>query len=309
MTPHAAGDDLATVLLTWIALPAFALLTVVGALTWVAAQLTSVLTGAGWRDIEITEAPALALAVLQHPDHPESVIHSGEAASGPGSAWLFWALFALLVAAAAAVVLLGLRRWLPAHSQGRTQAGAHSGARWATRVAEAPMSVPTDPAQRPGRLVAGHSLHAGRRLLAGQDCISAVGFGPNGSGKTTGLIAPNVAEWDGPVMMTTTKIADLALIHAHRGARGPVWVVAPGGAPGYATAGWSPVAYACDAEAADRMAEWLVEASGLASDPKSRPWLIQARKYVKPLLLAAHLSGRGIGAFTNWVYAGRDASD
>ena len=124
---------------------------------------------------------------------------------------------------------------------------------------------------------------------------------PSSRWKTTGLIAPNVAEWDGPVLLTTTKIPDLALIHARRSRMGPVWVLAPGGAPGYETAGWSPVDYAVDPEAADRVADWLVEASGLSVDPKSRPWLVQARKYLKPLLLAAHLSGGGVEAFLAWV--------
>jgi len=56
--------------------------------------------------------------------------------------------------------------------------------------------------------------------LAGNDCVSAVVFGPNGSGKTTSLIVPNVLDWDGPVVLTTA-----------RACRGPVWVIAPGGAP------------------------------------------------------------------------------
>ena len=43
------------------------------------------------------------------------------------------------------------------------------------------------------------------------------------------------------------------------------------------------------------MAEWMVESSGMTADPKARPWNAQARKYLKGLLLAAHLSGRRRG--------------
>ena len=35
-----------------------------------------------------------------------------------------------------------------------------------------------------------------------------------------------------------------------------------------------------------RMAEWLTEASGMATDAKAKPWAAQATKLIKPLLLA-----------------------
>ena len=94
------------------------------------------------------------------------------------------------------------------------------------------IAVPSDPSKRPWRLVAG-ARPSRRRLLAGDDCVSAVVFGPNGSGKTTSLIVPNVLDWDGPVVMTTAKPQDLEPICTARAARGPVWVIAPGGAPGH----------------------------------------------------------------------------
>jgi type IV secretory pathway TraG/TraD family ATPase VirD4 len=58
-------------------------------------------------------------------------------------------------------------------------------------------------------------------------------------------------------------------------------VVAPGGAPGYHGVGWSPIAAASDPDAADRIAEWMVDSSGMTGDPKARPWNAQARKYLK----------------------------
>ena len=90
-------------------------------------------------------------------------------------------------------------------------------------------------------------MAAGRRprpvqpaTARGNDCVSAVVFGPNGSGKTTSLIVPNVLDWDGPVVMTTAKPQDLEPICSARAARGPVWVIAPGGAPGPAGRGLVP---------------------------------------------------------------------
>lgn len=170
------------------------------------------------------------------------------------------------------------------------------------------LAVPQDPAKRRWRLVAG-ATQAHGRLLAGDDCVSAVVFGPNGSGKTTSLIVPNVLDWTGPVVMTTAKPQDLEPICTARARRGPVWVVAPGGAPGHECTGWSPIAAATDDEAADRVAEWLVESSGMTSDPRSRPWNAQARKYLKGLLLAAHLVDASLRQWCDWLYAGERACD
>ena len=139
--------------------------------------------------------------------------------------------------------------------------------------------------------------------------MSAVVFGPNGSGKTTGLVVPNVLDWDGPVVMTTAKSQDLEPICSQRSKRGPVWVIAPAGAHGHEASGWSPVDASDSPESADRVAEWMVEASGMTGDPKGRPWNAQARKYLKGLLLAAHVADGGLGQWMEWIHAGERARD
>jgi type IV secretion system protein VirD4 len=216
-----------------------------------------------------------------------------------GLFWLLLGFLLLLVTCTAAGVML-----LTSDRRSRTS----DPARWANARAERRIASPRDPAKRRWRLTAGRG-RASRRLLAGQDCVSAVVFGPNGSGKTTSLIVPNVLDWDGPVVVTTAKPQDLEPIVTARAAHGPVWVIAPGGAPGHACAGWSPIAAAVDEETADRLAEWLVESSGMTGDPKARPWNAQARKYLKGLLLAAHLTDGGIGQWVGWIHAGERASD
>ncbi|MFB7215927.1 type IV secretory system conjugative DNA transfer family protein [Streptomyces sp. NPDC056255] len=89
--------------------------------------------------------------------------------------------------------------------------------------------------------------------MAARPNISATVFGVPGSSKTTGLVLPNAAEWQGPLVVTTTKAADLD-INARRRHFGPVWVIAPAGIPGRTTQKWSPVDYCTDTKAADRMA-------------------------------------------------------
>lgn len=298
-----AGDDTAGVLLTWVVLPLLGLLIVLGLAVWLAGQLSALATGHGWPAVPASDALRLGVGLLRH-GGDITAAWPAAVRGRLGPAALIWTLLVAVLGLLLTAAGLVARYWLGR----RGPSPVDGGARWASAAEERRIAVPDDPNRRAGRLVAGRGMRTGR-LLAGEDCISAVGFGPNGSGKTTGLIAPNVLQWAGSVVMTTTKPADVALVYAHRVRLGPVWLIAPAGAPGYATAGWSPVDYATDAEHADRMAEWLVEASGLSADPKARPWLVQARKYVKPLLLAARLSGGGIDAFVDWVYAGRDAVD
>ena len=302
--PRPSGDDTAAGILLGLVGVGLAL----SELGAVAAAVTSLLSGHGWRWTPLSDAgPALARLVA-HPARPGAAFPPA-VAGGVTSPVLFWAVTVLLLAALVAAagygtVLYG--RHAPA-------GGRRDGARWGTGRDERRLAVPADPASRPGRLVAGRGQRC-RRLIAGADCISAVVFGPNGSGKSTGLIAPNALEWAGPVVVTTTKPQDVDVLLAARAAVGSVYVVAPGGCPGVVTTGWSPVDYvtaggAIDPEAADRMAEWLVEASGMNADPKSRPWNAQARKYLKGLLLAANLSGTGIDGFVQTSYAGERAAE
>ena len=186
--------------------------------------------------------------------------------------------------------------------------GRDTDARWADPADERLIAVPADAAKRPHRLVAGRSKRPAD-CLAGEDCVSAVVFGPNGSGKTVGLIIPNTLEWQGSVVMTTAKPQDLTPVLGARARLGPGLGGGAGRRTRRAAASWSPVDYATDADAADRMAGWLVDSSGMTGDPRARPWNAQARKYLKGLLLAAKLSGRGMKGFVEWAYDGELASD
>jgi type IV secretory pathway TraG/TraD family ATPase VirD4 len=273
----------------------------VGAVCWTAAVVAAGLAGGQWR-IELDPAGPF-LAELLFGGDPTTAwrVATGEPVFAP--VWLFW----LVVAVTAGVVCAAaypMWRLL----KGGTLKRRRNDARWGTRRDERAMVVADDPAGRPHRIVAGRSKLT-RRCLAGEDCVSAVVFGPNGSGKTAGLIVPNVLEWHGSVVMTTAKPQDLAPVMGARSRLGPVWVIAPGGAAGLTLSAWSPVDYATGDEAADRMAGWLVESSGMTADPKARPWNAQARKYLKGLLLAARLSGRGIDGFVEWAYDGELARD
>jgi len=268
---------------------------------WAAARSTLILTGDVNTRAPFARSPGFLVRLL-HGERPDRAWIRTYPSSARLESGLFWLILGVLLFLLGAIAALVLTRW----RGGRNRSAEP--ARWATASQERRIAVPRDPGKRQWRLVAGRG-RTSRQLLAGDDCVSAVVFGPNGSGKTTSLVIPNVADWDGPVVLTTAKPQDLGPIARARATSGPFWVIAPAGAPGHPVTGWSPITAAVDEETADRVAEWMVEASGMTNDPKARPWNAQARKYLKGLLLAAHTTGGGLHQWTGWIHAGEKAAD
>lgn len=264
---------------------------------WLSAALSMLLSGNGWPSPDSLKAsPGFAWKAVSG-DPPAEAWHA-TAGSALGPVWLFWLLLAVLSAGLLAAVIWGAARL---YRRRRPSMGAQ----WATRRDEKRMVVAADPQKRRGRLTVGLSRATGR-LLAAEACASAIVFGPNGSGKTVSLVVPNGNEWDGPAIITTAKGPDISYLIEARSKIGPVCVLSPMSRVKYPTASWSPVDYASTEEAAERMARWLCEAAAM-SNPDSKPWVIQARQYIAPLLLAAHHSGRGLDAFIEYVDTGRES--
>jgi type IV secretion system protein VirD4 len=228
--------------------------------TWSGAQLCLFLSGAGWQRAPFDDSPSFLVDLLTRHDVRRAWGSTYPRAQALTQPWLFWLLVIALTGLLVTIGTWSALRWTGSQRRQRVDP-----ARWATRRQERRIAVDENPVARRWRLVAGRG-RASRRLLAGEDCVSAVVFGPNGSGKTTSLIVPNVLDWKGPVVMTTAKPQDLEPICSARAAHGPVWVIAPGGAPGQEVVGWSPIDASYDDETADRMAEWMVESSGMNTD-------------------------------------------
>lgn len=276
---------------TFLAALGAGLVVSVGAAVLLAAPVSAVLSGHGWAHSTKGGIPVTVVAALAH--------GPAEAYSPAGPRWLFYALAAVFVGTLA----LGVVKVASLLNRGRT-----GGAQWGGKAVERKLAVPEDPARRANRITAGRGLLT-KKVVGARPNISATVFGVPGSSKTTGLVLPNAAEWSGPLVITTTKAADLDVIHARRRALGPVWVVAPAGIPGRATQRWSPVDYCTDAKAADRMAAWMAEASSSGDDKRAAPWIDQARNVLKGVLLAANLSGGGINGMRRWLGLGKDAVD
>ncbi|MEU8526633.1 type IV secretory system conjugative DNA transfer family protein [Streptomyces sp. NPDC048629] len=267
------------------------LLLTVGGSVLLAAPLASVLSGRGWARSSASVPETVMLALVRGP---------GRVYDPDPPAWLFYTLTALLVVS----ILLTLIKVVSALVSNRSVGGAQ----WGGAKVERKLAVHADPVRRTNRITAGRGKHTGR-IVAGMPNISATAFGTPGSAKTTGLLLPNAAEWAGPLVVTTTKAADLDVIYARRAHLGPVWVIAPAGIPGRPTHRWSPVDYCTDARAADRMAGWMAEAASTGDDKRSAPWIDQAKSVLKGVLLAANLSGGGVTAMRRWLGLGKDAVD
>ncbi|GHH54917.1 type IV secretory system conjugative DNA transfer family protein [Streptomyces candidus] len=264
------------------------------AIVLAAAPVAALVTGNGWA----SSSKSL----------PETVLLS--VARGPGSVyepapptWAFWlvaVVLLVLLIVAAALLLRGFG--------GRK---SHlGGAKWGGKATEREMAVPEKPEERPDRITAGRGQLTKKIVAVTERSASAIAFGPPGSAKTTGLLLGNVAEWQGPVVCTTTKAADLEAIYNSRKHLGPVHVIAPAGLPnGRTSAHWSAVDYSHDADSAELMAEWMADAAQKHYDPRAEPWIAQARAILAGLLLAANISKGGIRAFREWLALGKDAVD
>lgn len=154
-----------------------------------------------------------------------------------------------------------------------------------------------------GRLYAGVG-DGGFALTASQH--AALVLGPPRSGKTTGLVVPNVLAAPGAVVSTSTKPDVLAASLPVRSARGRCWLFDPTGTlsppRGVTAIRWSPV---CSAA---RWDDALVTAAALvgAARPDARRgeaahWSERAEALLAPLLHAAALAGDDMRAVLGWV--------
>ncbi|MGY0059361.1 type IV secretory system conjugative DNA transfer family protein [Streptomyces sp. LZ34] len=283
-SPRPGGDSLLVPSLLLAAIAA-------AACTLVTAPAAAALAGHGWAEMDRDPATAALLTLGRGP----------AAAWDPAPpVWLFWTV---------TVIVWGLLVWIGWRLRRIFGGGIRlGGAQWGGARIERKLAVPGDPAKRPNRITAGRGQQT-KKIVAAKPNISATVFGVPGSSKTSGLVLGNAAEWQGPVLVTTTKAADLDVIYARRRNLGPVWVIAPAGIPGRPTHRWSPVDYCTDAKAADRMAAWMAEASASSADKRSAAWVDQARSILKGVLLAAQLNGGGVNDMRTWLGLGKDAVD
>ena len=221
-------------------------------------------------------------------------------------AWQFWASLGLTLAAvttgAVGARMVGLRmtqgslrRFVPASR--RVVRTAH----WARSV---------DLRSLRGR--SGHAGvfllgHHGRRSLVTQRETSVLVIGPTRSGKTAALVIPNLLDWEGPAIATSTKSELVDVTAGHRQSVGPVYVYDPTGAIGdrFRTVTWSPIAGCDDLDHAWMVASWLcasLQQGGGRGDNDWSHWAESGKLLIAPLLYVAAINGRTIVDVRTWIH-------
>jgi type IV secretion system protein VirD4 len=151
-----------------------------------------------------------------------------------------------------------------------------------------------------GRVVIGRF---GRRLVAAEAGHSLLVVGPTQSGKTTGLAAPVIREWKGPVVAASVK-GDLArLTMDARSQEGEVLLYDPLGTTGLPRASWSPLAACVTWAAARRVSADLaaVAREGVMNMTDGDFWYAMAAKLLAPLFFAAANNCHLMADVVTWV--------
>ena len=144
-------------------------------------------------------------------------------------------------------------------------------------------------------------------MLTTQSETSVLVIGPTRSGKTSGLVIPNLFDWDGPAIATSTKSELVELTAGHRQSMGPVHVYDPTGEIGgrFRTVTWSPIT-GCEAlDHAWTVASWLCAAlqqGGGRGDNDWAHWAESGKLLIAPLLYVAAVTGHTIVDVRMWIH-------
>ena len=140
--------------------------------------------------------------------------------------------------------------------------------------------------------------------------VGALVIGPPRSGKTSGIVIPNVLAWTGPCVVTSTR-RDVLDACAHlRVRRGTVWCFDPIGIvastmpPDVHRLDWSPVSGARTMDGALARARALLAGSVEGTEGRDH-WRARGTQLLGALLHAAALAGAPMSRVVEWVHGGR----
>jgi type IV secretion system protein VirD4 len=222
------------------------------------------------------------------------------------TAWRFWASLVLIVGAVTAGVARS-RRQVARMTRGRLRRFVSPDRRVVRTAHWARAGDLGSLRGRPGRGGVFLLGHHGRRLLVTQPETSVLVIGPTRSGKTAGLVIPNLLDWDGPAIATSTKSELVDLTAGRRQSLGPVHVYDPTGEVGdrVRTVTWSPIAGCDDLDRAWMVASWLcasLQQGGARGDNDWAHWAESGKLLIAPLLYIAAITGRTIVDVRTWIH-------
>jgi type IV secretory pathway TraG/TraD family ATPase VirD4 len=152
--------------------------------------------------------------------------------------------------------------------------------------------------------------YRGRAWVTAPRQVGTLVIGPPRSGKTTGVIIPNVLAWTGPVVITSTRRDVLDACHGLRSQRGAVWSFDPIGVVASSVPAtvrrldWSPLRGAERFDTALARARALL--AGTAEGTEGRDhWRARGTQLLGALLHAAALAQRPMSTVVEWAHAGR----
>jgi len=145
--------------------------------------------------------------------------------------------------------------------------------------------------------------------VAAPQQIGALVIGPPRSGKTTGVVIPNVLQWQGPVVSTSTRREVLDVCAGVRGRRGEVWCCDPMQRerllpPGVQRLDWSPLRGCERWDTACARARALVATAGHGTEDVDH-WRSRGAQLLAALLHAASIGDLRMSRVVDWVHAGR----
>jgi type IV secretion system protein VirD4 len=154
-----------------------------------------------------------------------------------------------------------------------------------------------------GRLYLGTGT-SGLALAAPQHALLVLG--PPRSGKTSGLVVPNILAAPGPVLSTSTKPDVLAATAPVRAMLGRCWLLDPSGTvpvpPGVTPLRWSPVCASSSWDDALLTARAMVGAARPGGRVgEASHWTERAEALIAPLCHAAATSGGDMRTVVRWV--------
>lgn len=154
-------------------------------------------------------------------------------------------------------------------------------------------------------LGAGPAAGGGRGWVLSDPEQAVLVLGPPRSGKTTGVVVPNISGAGGPVVSTSTKPDVMRLTAAARQARGRCWHYDPTGEtvapPGVTPLRWSAVMGAADWDTAVRTTATMVKVTRRRGLAEQSHWDERAEALLAPLLHAAALRGEPMRTLVSWT--------
>jgi len=233
---------------------------------------------------------------------PADVVHRLRAGANAATPWrfvdagravdrlVFWsALACAALALGWALTGFSARRRLPASSRWATWWDMRGLRSWRARR---------------GRFALGRR---GGRLIVTERETSVLVVGPTRSGKTSAIVVPNLFDWTGPAVVTSTKSELVDVTGAHRQSLGPVYVYDPTGESrsSYRSITWSPIAGCTTLDRAWAVAAWLcapLQQGGGRGDNDWMHWAESGKLLIAPLLFAAANTGHTVVDVCAWLH-------